>query len=54
LREKNKILAKRAGTKKKLRTRLKRMPKRPRRRRRKIPRKLRNQGSPSPPLLHFS
>ena len=42
------------GTKRKLKTRPKRMPKRPRRRKRKKARKVRNQGSPSLFLLHFS
>jgi hypothetical protein len=38
------------GTKRKLRTRPRRMPKRPRRRKRRKARKVRNQGSPSPPV----
>jgi hypothetical protein len=54
LRERNKTLNQKARDKKKAEEKLRRMPKRPRRRKRKKPRKVRNQGSPSPLLLHFS
>jgi hypothetical protein len=52
LRERNKILNQRKP--RKLRRRLRRILKRPRKKKRRKPRKLRNQGSPRPPFLHFS